>query len=171
MPREIGRKANAEISSQIAIENYKHGSIFIIHRRSSFRVCGREAGRASPTGKYGVGASSIGFSEASPHTQVSIVVWELEHRRPSSSRFDYLLDRNGLKVGPVLLAEAVRTKSFDVNVTLLLEFAELGGLQVADDDGQLAAAIARCYELGGQGNRECGEIRLKLAPRVLRKKR
>lgn len=98
------------------------------------------------------------FQKLPPHTQVSIVVWELEHRRPSSSRFDYLLDRNGLKVGPVLLAEAARTKSFDVNITLLLEFAELGRLQVVDDDDQLAAAIARCYELGGKATVNAGKF-------------
>lgn len=109
------------------------------------------------------------FQKLPPHTQVRIVVWELEHRKPSSSRFDYLLDRNGWKVGPFLLAEAARAKSLDVNVTLLLELADLGRLPIAGDDVQLVAAIARCYELGGQENRECEDLRLKLAAHVLRK--
>lgn len=58
------------------------------------------------------------FQKLPPHTQVRIVVWELEHRRPSSSRFDYLLDSNGSKVGPVLLAEAARTKKASASMSL-----------------------------------------------------
>ncbi|GAB6411963.1 hypothetical protein bcgnr5379_63540 [Bacillus cereus] len=67
------------------------------------------------------------------------------------------------------MAEAARAKSLDVNVTLLLELADLGRLPIAGDDVQLVAAIARCYELGGQENRECEDLRLKLAAHVLRK--
>lgn len=106
----------------------------------------------------------VKFQALPPETQVRVVAWELEHRRPSSSRFDYLLDHNGAGVGPLLLVEAIRTDNFNVNVTLLLEFADLQQLPNPDGDGRLSAAIARCYELGGQGNRECEDLHLKLAP-------
>lgn len=104
------------------------------------------------------------FQTLPSDTQVRIVVWELEHRRPSSSRFDYLLDKNGTRVGSLLLAEAVQTGNLTVNVTLLLEFAQLPPSPTSDRDGRLSAALSRCFELGGRNNRECRSLQRKLAP-------
>ncbi|KRD28608.1 hypothetical protein ASE35_20260 [Lysobacter sp. Root916] len=106
------------------------------------------------------------FQTLPPDIQVRIVVWELEHRRPSSSRFDYLLDKNGTRVGPLLLAEAVQTGNLTINVTLLLEFAQLQPLSISDRDGRLSAALSRCFELGGRDNRECWELQRELAQRT-----
>lgn len=106
----------------------------------------------------------VQFQTLPPDIQVRIVVWELEHRRPSSSRFDYLLDKNGARVGPLLLAEAAQTGNLTVNVTLLLEFAQLQPSPISDQDGRLSAALSRCFELGGRNNRECWELQRKLAP-------
>ena len=42
------------------------------------------------------------FLSLPPRTQVELVTWELENSKPSSSRYDYLLHKNGVGVAKYL---------------------------------------------------------------------
>lgn len=95
--------------------------------------------------------------------QVEIVSWELNNRRPASSRFDFLLSQNGPDAAPALLAEATKTKSLAVNITMLTVYSKTPRGQ-SEDFTRLAIALERCYELAGKQSTECDTLNEELKP-------
>lgn len=104
------------------------------------------------------------FLNLSPDLQVKIVSWELENRRPASSKFDFLLQRNGEKIASPLLDEASTTRNFDVYITLMGIYTELPASAQENERRRAVEAISRCDYLGGANNEECRRIAQKINP-------
>ena len=96
----------------------------------------------------------IEFLKIPPEEQIEIVSWELENRRPASSKYDYILAANGEGISKPLLEKAASTQDLNVNITMLISYRDIGVYKV--EHTQLVhQALEKCFSLGGQKNDEC----------------
>lgn len=108
------------------------------------------------------------FLKLPTKVQIELVSWELQNSKPSSSRYDFLLHKNGERIAKDLIQKSLETDDFNVYITMMRIYADMPVSQRIASGSALDEAISRCQFLGGAGNEECSSVREKLQNRGLK---
>lgn len=134
--------------------------LFVIFATTSVSGCSSKPAELDALERQDREEAAQAFVKLPNQTQIKLVAWELTHRRPSSSKFDDLLERGHGDMTARVIAESLRTDTLIVQVTMLRVFLDSPGSERAKvAPADVARAFARCRVVEGPADLFCDQLK------------